>query len=116
MSSRPLTIILKGEKDLDTVYEKVFPARVVWYNIGLGLGLSSATLSAIDEECHGKSNKALRQMLEIWFDTEKPTWEKLCKCLCKVTVMKNMLAKEIEDYVIQQGTPLFDTLIDRNAQ
>ena len=103
-SSQPLTIILNGEEDLDTVYEQVFPARTVWNNIGLGLKLSYGTLGAIDEECRGKSDKALRKMLEVWFDTKKPTWEKLCKCLRKNTVSRNVLADEIQDYVIKQGT------------
>ncbi len=99
MSSSPLTTILKGEEDLDTVYEKVFPARTVWNNIGLGLRLSPDTLGAIEVECHGKSDNALRKMLKIWFDTKKPTWEKLCNCLRKTTVSRNVLADEIQDYV-----------------
>ena len=94
-----LTNILEGEEDLDTVYEKVFPARTEWNNIGLGLGLSINTLSAIDDECRGNSNKALRKMLEIWFNTKKPTWEKLCNCLRKMTVSRNVLADKIQDYV-----------------
>ena len=94
-----LTTILEGEEDLNTVYEKVFPARTVWSNIGLGLGLSYNTLDAIEVECRGKSDKALRKMLENWFNTKKPTWEKLCNCLRKTTVSRNVLAGEIQDYV-----------------
>ncbi len=104
--SNPLTTILNKE-DLDTVYDKVFPARTEWYNIGLGLKIHPDTLDTIDEECREKSDKALLKMLKVWFDTKKPTWEKLCNCLHKDKVMRNVLADEIQDYVIQQGMVSF---------
>ena len=103
-SSQPLTIILNGEEDLDTVYGKVFPARTLWNNIGLGLKINPDTLGAINVDCPGDCDKALRKMLGVWFDTKNPTWEKLCKCLCKNTVSRKVLADEIQDYVIKQGT------------
>ncbi len=103
----PLTIILNAEEDLYTVYEKVLPAKSGWNNIGFGLKLNFDTLSAIDEECRGKSDKALHKMLKVWFDTKKPTWEKLCNCLRKVTVSRNVLADKIQDYVIKQAEGMF---------
>ncbi len=106
MSLNPLTTILNAKKDLDTVYEKVFDAKKEWEKIGLGLKLNPDTLGAIGEECPSNSDKALLKMLKVWFDTKEPTWEKLCKCLCKNTVSRNVLAAEIHDYVIEKGNNL----------
>ncbi len=107
MSSNPLTTILNAKEDFDTVYEKLFPARKEWEKIGLSLKINPDTLGAINVDCPGDCDKALRKMLEVWFDTEECTWEKLCSCLrnCKEAVMINVLA-EIHDYVIEQGIAL----------
>ncbi len=105
MSSNPLTTILNVEEDLDTVYEKLCTAKTKWKNIGMGLKISPSKLDEIDKNCPLDCDEALQKMLKVWFDTTKePTWEKLCKCLCKVSVAQNVLAEKIQDYVIQQGT------------
>ena len=106
MSSNPLTTILNAKEDLDTVYEKLFTARTEWEKIGLSLKINPHTLGAINVNCPGDCDKALRKMLKVWFDTEECTWEKLCNCLRKEAVMRNVLAAEIHDYVIEQGIVL----------
>ncbi len=108
MSSNPLTTILNAKEDLNTVYEKLFPARTEWEKIGLSLKINPNTLDAINFDCPGDCDKALRKMLKAWFDTKECTWEKLCSCLrnCKEAVMRYVLAAEIHDYVIEQGIVL----------
>ena len=91
----PLATILKVEEDLNTVYEKLCPAKTKWESIGMGLKINSSKLDEIDKNCPFDCDKALKKMLKVWFDTTKePTWKKLCKCLCKVTVAQNVLAKK----------------------
>ncbi len=97
MSSNPLTTILNAKEDLYTVYDKLFSARTEWEKIGMGLEINPDTLAAIDMDCPANCDKAFYRMLKVWFDMlEKPTWEKLCRCLRKETVMRNSLAAEIE--------------------
>ncbi len=103
MSSNPLTTILNAKEDLDTVYEKLISASTEWKKIGLGLKIDPNTLAAIHTDCPSNCEKALLEMLEVWFNTKEPTWEKLRLCLCKKTVMRNTLAAEIHDYVLEKG-------------
>ncbi len=103
MSSNPLTTILNAKEDLDTVYGELISASAEWKNIGLGLKIDPNTLAAIHTDCPSDCKKALLEMLEVWFNTKEPTWEKLCLCLRKKTVMRNTLAAEIHDYVLEKG-------------
>lgn len=99
-----LALVLKENKDFDTVYNQLFPARNAWLNIGLNLRLDVNTLSNIDEQCRGDSSKALRLMLALWFKTNpSPTWEKLYRSLCSPTVSWNVLAEKIQKFVKEQG-------------
>ena len=99
-----LVVVLKKNEDFDTVHNQLFPARIAWHNIGLNLKLNVDTLSNIEDQCRGDSKKGLRDMLELWFETDPaPTWEKLCKCLCSSTVSKNVLAEQIQKFVKKQG-------------
>ena len=96
--------VLKENKDLETVFTQLFPARIVWHNIGLNLKLDVDTLSAIKVKCRDDTSEALKEMLEFWFKTDlSPTWEKLCNSLCSPTVARNVLAAEIRQFVKEQG-------------
>ncbi len=70
----------------------------------MSLKLDVSGLDNIEDKCRGDNNKALRLMLQLWFNTdESPTWKKLCRSLCSTTVARNALAGEIRKFVSEQG-------------
>ena len=96
--------ILKENEDFETVFTQLFPARIVWHNIGLNLKLDVDTLSAIKVKCRDDTSEALKEMLESWFKTDpSPTWEKLCNSLCSPIVARNVLVEKIRQFVKEQG-------------
>ena len=86
------------EDHFDEVYEKLFPARNCWYNIGLRLKVDNETLKQIEGKCRGDSEQALRDMLTQGF-SKSLTWSKLCVALRSGIVKRNDRAEAIEKYV-----------------
>ncbi len=65
-----------------------------WYNIGLCLGLSPATLGNIQSN-HRTSAVRLRVMLNKSINEGGLTWEKIAEALENVTVGRKGVAREI---------------------
>ena len=57
--------------DLPIIMEKIWDARVKWYNIGLGLRINPGTLDAI-EKSNGNVDDQFRDVLGVWLKTNQP--------------------------------------------
>ena len=68
---------------LYNVQVAIWDARVKWYNIGLGLGLSADTLDAIANDHPGKTGECFTDAVKLWLRNEKPqpTWKALAEVL-----------------------------------
>lgn len=105
MSDRRSLVSLKKERslysapDLKELAEKVTPhLHPKWYDVGLQLGLSTATLNGI-ELCHPTEIKRrLNDVFSEWIcrSEENPTWTKLLEILRSECIGENRLANELE--------------------
>ena len=87
------------KNDLGELLNKLFPVRAKWYNLGLGLGLSSDDLNAIRSSEHGDSpDNFLREMLMIWLSTKNPEKADLIKALRQPSVGYHNLADELQSW------------------
>ena len=52
-----------------------------WENVGLGLGLESATLDTIHKDCGRHSSSCMRRVFTLWHDgeTSEYSWQNLLK-------------------------------------
>ena len=69
--------------NLCIVLKTIWEARVKWYYIGLELGISAGTLSAIKKNNNQDPDDCLTAMLEYWLNngTPKPSWAAVAKAL-----------------------------------
>ncbi len=84
--------------DLPTLYERLFPARAKWCNIGLKLKVDLDTLEAIALK-HNNPDDCLREILAKRLQAGGPlSWREVCDCLRSPIVDRNNLAEEIEGW------------------
>lgn len=97
LSIDPLHTIL-GSEDITSVYRQIRAAKAQgkWKQIGLGLGLSPATLKGIREE-HSGDNPRLYSTLNTWVNEKKlqTTWRILVNTLRSEDVNESTLADRL---------------------
>ena len=83
--------------DLTEVQNTIWEARVQWYNVGLGLGLSPDSLDAIEADNQNHSDRCFRCMLKQWLrrDHPRPTWHALAEVLRSPSVNMSFLAEQL---------------------
>ena len=83
--------------DLGTVLQETYEARNKWYDIGLGLKVSVATLDGIKSQSDDPKD-CLRETLKPWLKgtDPKPTWRALVEALKSCIVEEHQLAKRLE--------------------
>ena len=83
-------------EDLFTLYERLFPARTKWCNIGLKLKVTMDTIEAIASK-HNDPDDCLREVLSKRLQTVGPlSWREVCACLRSPTVDRYDVADMIE--------------------
>ena len=71
------------QPDLTGLLEHVMKAAPNWHQLGVHLGVDSAKLATIDQDCNKTVDK-FRQMFETWLAVETdPTWYKVADALDK---------------------------------
>ncbi len=78
------------------LYERLYPARNEWYNIGLKLDVRIDSLNEI--ELKDDPKVCLRKMLIKRLNTGPLSWREVCDCLRFPTVDRNNLAETIEEW------------------
>lgn len=91
---------LTGELNIDdlcTVQTATWSAFSQWYNIGLQLGLSAATLDALRRNHRDICEDCYTQVLATWLrgDCPRPTWSALAEALRAPTVGMGHLAEQL---------------------
>ena len=85
-----------GPNDLQRVQDTIWKARVRWYNLGLGLGITPDSLDSIETTNTRNSNDCFRAMLTKWLrEHQQPTWSAIAEALRSPSVGLNHLAEEI---------------------
>ena len=97
--------------DLPTLYERLFPARAKWRNIGLKLKVEPDTLKAIASK-HNNPDDCLREMLTKRLQAVGSlSWREVCNCLRSRIVDRNdvHVAEKIEEW--RKGIPISASII-----
>lgn len=98
LSIDPLHTIL-GSEDITSVYRQIRAAKAQgkWKQIGLGLGLSPATLKGIREEHSQDNRRLLYSTLNTWVNEKKlqTTWRILVNTLRSEDVNESTLADRL---------------------
>ncbi len=95
--------------DLPTLYERLFPARAKWRNIGLKLKVEPDTLEAIASK-HNNPDDCLREMLTKRLQAVGSlSWREVCNCLRSPIVDRNDVAEKIEEW--RKGIPISASII-----
>ena len=82
--------------DLGIVRNEIFDASPKWYDVGLELKVSVATLDSIRDQ-FGDPKDCFREALKCWLkSTLKPTWRVLVDALRSRTVGEKQLADNLE--------------------
>ena len=82
--------------DLWRVQDTVWDARSKWYNLGLGLDITPATLDSIEVANQQNPDRCFRAMLTKWLrEHQRPTWSTLAEALRSPSVELTHLAEEI---------------------
>jgi hypothetical protein len=85
-----------GQSDLRRVQNTLWDARPQWYNLGLELHLTSATLDSIQLANQQDPDRCFRAMLTKWLrGHQRPTWSALAEALRSPSVGLSHLAEEI---------------------
>lgn len=68
--------------NLDIVLMQLEPVRGSWHQLGVALGVASATLSNIASQC-GSQEECMVEMIDAWLlgHRDKPTWTELSNAL-----------------------------------
>ena len=86
-----------AEKDLPLIQNKLWKARVKWYNIGLDLKLSPDDLDVIDKDKDDTDSK-FRTMIFRWLRSGGScTWEDLYRTLSVCSVGYSQLADTLQE-------------------
>ena len=80
--------------NLGDVQDLIWDARPKWFNLGLKLRVSQATLTMIKQN-HPDGDDCFREMLSEWLKSVEPSWEELLAALKKPSVGCTQLAKKI---------------------
>ena len=90
------TIGCLSPNDLPKVQNTIWEARVQWYNLGLGLGITPDSLDAIELANIGKPDRCFRAMLTQWLrEHHQPSWSTLAEALRSQSVGLCHLAEQI---------------------
>ena len=93
----PLHTVI-GSEDITSVYKQIRAAKAQakWEQIGLGLGLSPATVKSI-RETDTNDNRCLYLTLKTWVDEKKlqTTWRVLVNTLRSEDVNESSLAERL---------------------
>ena len=90
------TLDCLGPNDLRRVQDSLWEARTQWYNFGLGLDISPASLDTIELANTGNPERCFRAMLTKWLrEHQRPTWSALAEALSSPSVGLSHLAEEI---------------------
>ena len=82
--------------DLGIVRNELFDASPKWYDVGLELKVSVATLDSIRDQFSDPKD-CFREALKCWLkSTPKPTWRVLVDALRSHTVDEKQLADNLE--------------------
>ncbi len=85
-------------RDVRTLYERLYPARTAWYNIGWKLNVPIESLNEI-ELIKDDPKTCLRKMLTKRLEAGGPlSWREVCDCLRSPMVGHNNLAETIEEW------------------
>ncbi len=99
--------------DHPTVYVRLFDACTRWYNIGLILKAPNEKLKNIREVNRDDSERCLCEMIDYCIKSDDGlTWRKVCDSLRSPIVKCNQIAKDIEEWLIQQKGILNRYLIE----
>ena len=84
-------------EDLKQVLDKVWDARVKWYEIGLGIKIRSTDLDAIGKRHRDDPDVCFRELLSTWLKqaSPKPTWALLADALKSRPVGFEQLSEEL---------------------
>ncbi len=97
--------------DLFTLYERLFPARTKWCNIGLKLKVTMDTIEAITSK-HNNPDDCLREVLAKRLEAVGPlSWREVCACLRSPTVNRKDVADKIEGWKKGTHAALHHTLL-----
>ena len=86
------------QPNLKTLMEFVgVDVQANWEDVGLGLGLDDAALSAIESNSNGKTKTCMRKVFTQWHDgnTSEYSWKTLAEVLCSKIVNKPRLLPDI---------------------
>ncbi len=94
--------------DLLPLYDKLYPARTKWFDIGLNLKMICDNLNAINVLNSQNLDTCLREMLTKRLHSGGPfSWRDVCDCLRSPTVDRKDVAEKIEEWRI--GTQIIIT-------
>lgn len=84
--------------DLKVVREALFDGRNSWYDIGVELDVSPATLDNINAQFRDNAGHCLREMLKVWLKGLDCSWKVIVAALKSKALRENTgtLAAEIE--------------------
>ena len=87
--------------ELPELMERVcVDAGVKWHAMGLQLGIPNGQLQMIESDCRGRVQECCREMFNTWLSTNyDATWRKLIQVLCTAAVGKNVLAKQLCEWL-----------------
>lgn len=83
--------------DMSIVLNATWDARSKWYNVGLGLGISVASLEAMCSSNQENCERCYTKMLTEWLTraSPKPTWTALAEALRFPSVSMEHLAEQL---------------------
>ena len=83
---------------LKDVREALFDVRNSWYDIGVELDVSPATLDNIKTQFHDNAGHCLREMLKVWLKGVSCSWRVIVAALKSKALRENTgtLATDIE--------------------
>ena len=87
--------------ELPELMERVcVDAGVKWHAMGLQLGIPNGQLQMIENDCRGRVQECCREMFDTWLSTNPDaTWRRLIQVLCTAAVGKNVLAKQLCEWL-----------------
>ena len=77
--------------------EVAAPAPAKWWDMAIGLGLGMADVNRIEEESHGRCNRAYPAVFETWKRQQRSsyTWRSVVECLQSPIVDLQKIATQI---------------------
>ena len=92
-----IPLLVLSIENLASLLEKLWSARVEWYNLGLALGLPCTDLDAIRDASPNRPDDCLREVLKKWLLSCNPSkMMTLIKALSSQSVGFEQLAIELQ--------------------